>query len=122
MTNKTNYRVVSFASAVALAIASTLIATPAAHADGWARTLTCGMNYKCAMSSTTSAGVTYFLNGLQKANWATGGPHSWSGSVGAGTHTASMGSSGSFSAHNATCYCPSGGHCRALWLRGRGDE
>lgn len=88
-----------------------LFAGPANAAEGWSRDLECGTNYRCAMNSNTSAGVSYYVDGALKVSWGTGGAHSWSGPIGAGAHTASMGTSGTFTSHTARCYCPSGTSC-----------
>lgn len=99
---------------VAVALAgSMLFAVPgtAMAAEGWSKNLSCGTNYRCSMSSNTTGDVTYRIDNVVKVSWSTSGAHSWSGAISAGTRIASMGTSGVFVSHAASCYCPSGVAC-----------
>lgn len=111
MKRRKNMRLIGAGFVVAAALSGLLAAGPANAADGWARTLQCGTNYRCAMSSTTSGSVSYYVDGVLKISWGTGGAHSWNGAISGGSHTASMATTGTFSAHNASCYCPAGSSC-----------
>ena len=108
-------------SAIAAAMAAGVILTvigsaaPAIASDAWTTNVSCGVGYKCSISSNTSTGVTYFLDHVTKATFATSGSHSWVGSVSAGSHPVTeitMGS-GIFYSHSANCYCPPGVTCGA---------
>lgn len=93
------------------ALIGTLGVAAPASADGWATTLTCGTNYKCSMVSNTAGSVTYFIDGATKANFPTGGSHSWVGAISGGTHSVTMGTAGLFYSQSARCYCPPGVAC-----------
>jgi len=102
--------IVAAAFGVGLATVILGVAAPA-YADNWNRQLSCGSGYVCAMSSTTTAGVIYWVDSTTKANFPTGGAHSWSGPIRGGSHVAAESTSGHFSAQNASCYCPAGHTC-----------
>lgn len=97
--------------AAAIAVALGGIGIQPAAADGWARTLSCGSNYTCSITTNTSAGVTHYVNGAFNKSWSTSGSHTSTKHPVGGTVTASAGTSGIFYSHTASCYCPPGQIC-----------
>ena len=84
-----------------------------AYADSWTRGVDCGTGKTANMTttSTVSKAVEHSYNGILRGLKSTGGTFATSkpnqsGDVYAGAWTA-----GSFSAHTAGCFCPSGMVC-----------
>nr|BFF12455.1 hypothetical protein GCM10025699_37580 [Microbacterium flavescens] len=88
------------------------MAAPAANAaESWDKTLSCLVNYNCRITSTTTNETRYYVDGVQKSVWFYGGSYQWTGAISAGSHTARVWTSGTISAHTASCYCPGGVSC-----------
>lgn len=85
-------------------------AGPADAAEGWAKTLDCGTNYRCYISTNTTAGATHYYNDVPRASWATSGNHSSSKDVNSDT-MASASTPASFLSHSASCSCKPGYSC-----------
>jgi hypothetical protein len=96
--------------AIALTAGLVAVAAPAS-AEVWTKAISCGINNRCFISSTTTISTSYTIDGVLKASWGSGGNHSWSGAVSAAGHTVGISSGGTISAHNAYCYCPPGQSC-----------
>lgn len=93
------------------AVAMSLFGIPAANAEGFARVLNCGSNFRCQVNTNTSASVNHSVNGVQTGTWSTGGFHSSSRQPVGGSVTASAGTPGVFYSATASCACPPGVTC-----------
>ena len=104
---KTRFRVLA-----GLAVSGLLLAgVPSqAHAADRSATNACGVNYRCSISTSTSAAVDHSYNGVVHGYWPSGGPHSSSKSVN-GTTTAAASTGGTFYQWGSNCACPSGSTC-----------
>lgn len=106
-------RIWSMLGALVIMTGGVFGAQSAQAADAFVRSLSCGLNYTCFIStnSTTSGLVKHFVNGVQTGGWPSGGSHSSSKKVN-GSTIAEGSTGGSFtSLPGASCSCRPGDTC-----------
>lgn len=99
-------------AATVAAVAALALAAPASAAPDWYESLhTCGVNYRCSITTNSTAGATHQINYVTTGSWTTSGLHSSSKAVPAGTSRAIASTPGNFSSKSSSCYCPGGASC-----------
>lgn len=95
------------------AVAGLVLAAPASADPDWYETLhTCGVNYRCSITTNSTAGATHQINFVTSGSWPTAGVRTSSRAVPAGTSRAIASTSGDFRSALSSCFCAAGaGKC-----------
>lgn len=96
------------------AVAGLVLAAPASAVPDWfEKKLTCGVNYRCSITTNSTADTWHQINNVTTGTWPTAGVRTSSKAVPAGPAEAiATSENGTFRSGSASCFCAAGaGKC-----------